>query len=162
MAATLRIDWMLTTVGFFALVGLVGSGLYPGSMVGVPGQTSNMAPPTLCIVALVLFQAGVAELLRPSLTPKLERPGWWRRTTEVMTRFAVPLFLFHTTGMALSRAVEFGIRGEINESPDIDLEWWLMRPLAVIGPLLFTLPVIFIFGRRWTRPAKPPAIARSP
>ena len=43
------------------------------------------------------------------------------------------------------------IRGDINESPDIDLEWWLMRPLSVIGPLLCTLPVIFIFGRRWTR-----------
>ena len=63
----------------------------------------------------------------------------------------MPLFLFHTTGMALSRAVEFVIRGEINESPVIDLTWWLMRPLAVIGPLLCTLPVIFVFGRRWTR-----------
>jgi hypothetical protein len=72
-----------------------------------------------------------------------------------MTRFAMPLFLFHTTGMALSRAVEFMIRGDINESPHIDLEWWLLRPLSVIGPLLFTLPVIFIFGRRWTRAPKP-------
>ena len=162
VGASRRIDWMLTTVGFFALVGLVGSGLYPGSMVGVPGETSNMAPPTLCIVALVLFQAGVAELLRPSLTPRIERPGWWRRATEVMTRFAMPLFLFHTTGMALSRAVEFVVRGDINESADIDLQWWLLRPLSVIGPLLFTLPVIFIFGRRWTRASKPAAAARSP
>lgn len=161
MAAPRQIAWMLSTVGFFALVGLVGSGLYPGSMVGVPGQTSNMAPPTLCIVALVVFQAGVAALLRPALTPKLERAGAWRSTTEVMTRFAMPLFLFHTTGMALSRALEFVIRGDINESASIDLEWWLMRPLSVIGPLLCTLPVIFVFGRRWTRSPKAVTDVRS-
>jgi hypothetical protein len=29
-----------------------------------------------------------------------------------------------------------------------DAVWWLSRPLAVIGPLLCTLPVIYLFGRR--------------
>jgi len=33
-----------------------------------------------------------------------------------------------------------------------------MRPLSVIGPLLCTLPVIFVFGRRWTRASRPSAI----
>ena len=28
-------------------------------------------------------------------------------------------------------------------------QWWLLRPVAILGPLLFTLPVIFLFGRRW-------------
>jgi hypothetical protein len=36
-----------------------------------------------------------------------------------------------------------------------DLWWWLKRPVAFVGPLLFTLPVIYLFGRRWTR--KPPS-----
>ena len=89
-----RVDWeyqsprarqlarILTLGGLFALVGLVFSGQYPGSMVGVPGQGSNMAPPTVCIIALTVFQVGVAELIRPSV---LERwapagcsPGRWR------------------------------------------------------------------------------------
>jgi hypothetical protein len=26
--------------------------------------------------------------------------------------------------------------------------WWLSRPLAIIGPLLCTLPVIYLFRRR--------------
>ena len=60
-----QIDAALMWAGLFGLVGLVGSGLYPGSMVGVPGETSNMAPPTLCIVALLAFQMGVAEMARP-------------------------------------------------------------------------------------------------
>ena len=72
-----RIDWayqsprtrqqalIMTFAGLFGLIGLVFSGLYPGSMVGVPGEDSNMAPPTLCIIALTIFQVGVAELIRP-------------------------------------------------------------------------------------------------
>src|SRR4029077_20353441 len=61
-----RIDWayqsprtrqqarIMRFAGLFGLIGLVFSGLYPGSMVGVPGEDSNMAPPTVCIIALTL------------------------------------------------------------------------------------------------------------
>jgi hypothetical protein len=162
VAAHRRMDTNLLLVGLFALVGLVGSGLYPGSMVGVPGaETSNMAPPTVCILALVLFQAGVAELLRPWVTARLVRPRW-ARVNEVINRFSMPLFLFHTTGMALSRAVMYGVRGEVNEAREPSLEWWLMRPLSFIGPLLFTLPVIWLFGRRWTKPAPTPTSTETP
>lgn len=157
VAAPRRIDWTLTLVGFFGLVGLVFSGLYPGSMVGVPGQGSNMAPPTLCILALVMFQVGVAELARPWVEKRMQVSKQWARVTSVMTRFAMPLFLFHTTGMALSRAVEWLLRGSVNEPTRPDLEWWLGRPLAIVGPLLCTLPVIYLFGRKWTRARPAPA-----
>src|SRR6195952_309532 len=101
--------WMLTFVGLFLLVGLVFSGLYPGSMVGVPGQGSNMAPPTVCILALTLFQVGVAHPLGPSVLRLLGTGKLFYRFVAGLTRFALPLFLFHTTGMALSRAVEWTI-----------------------------------------------------
>jgi hypothetical protein len=65
VAARRTVDWTLLLGGLFGLAGLVGSGLYPGSMVGVPGERSNTAPPTLCIVALLVFQAGLAEILPP-------------------------------------------------------------------------------------------------
>ncbi len=148
--ATRRIDWTLMWGGMFALAGLVFSGLYPGSMVGVPGERSNMAPPSLCIVALVAFQAGVAEILRPSMERRLERSGW-QRANDTINRFSMPLFLFHTTGMALHRAVKYAIAGERNEPTSPDLWWWLSRPLAIVGPLLFTLPVIYLFGRQWVK-----------
>ena len=150
VAATRRNDWTLLWGGLFGLAGLVGSGLYPGSMVGVPGERSNMAPPTLCIVALVLFQAGVVEVLRPWMERRLDRPRWMR-VTEVINRFSMPLFLFHTTGMALHRAVRYAVAGERNEAREPTLWWWLYRPLAFIGPLLFTLPVIYLFGRQWMK-----------
>lgn len=147
---TRRVDWTLLWAGCFTLAGLVFSGLYPGSMVGVPGERSNMAPPSICIVALVAFQAGVAEILRPTMERRLQRPRWeWFNST--INRFSMPLFLFHTTGMALHRAVKYAVAGERNEPTLPDLWWWLTRPFAVLGPLLFTLPVIYLFGRQWVR-----------
>ncbi|RIJ71126.1 acyltransferase [Nakamurella silvestris] len=168
-----RIDWgyqsernrqlarLFTFGGLFLLIGLVFSGLYPGSMVGVPGQGSNMAPPTLCIIALTIFQVGMAELLRPWILRKLGKGGLFARATAVFTRFALPLFLFHTTGMALSRAVEWSIFGTESEATNPDLTWWLLRPVSIIGPLLATMPVIYLFGRRWQNKPEP-VKARTP
>jgi peptidoglycan/LPS O-acetylase OafA/YrhL len=153
VTAPRRTDWTLLWAGMAGLAGLVFSGLYPGSMVGVPGQRSNMAPPTLTIVALLIFQAGVAEILRPRLEPRLERPRW-KRVSETVNRFSMPLFLFHTTGMALWLAVRYLLAGQSNETREPTLGWWLLRPLAFIGPLLFTLPVIYLFGRRWVKPVR--------
>jgi hypothetical protein len=61
VAAPRRFAWSLTLGGLFAMLGLTNMGLYPRSMVGVPGEDiSNMAPPTLCIVALTLLQVGLS------------------------------------------------------------------------------------------------------
>jgi hypothetical protein len=148
-----RLGWTLLWAGFAGLAGLVGSGLYPGSMVGVPGERSNMAPPTLCIVALVLFQAGVAEVLRPRMEVLMERP-LMERVNSAINRFSMPLFLFHTTGMAMDRAARYALHGNTNEAREPTLWWWLSRPLSFVGPLVFTLPVIFLFGRQWVRPKR--------
>ncbi len=158
IAATRRADWTLLWAGLAALAGLVASGLYPGSMVGVPGETSNMAPPTLCIVALVAFQAGFAEVIRPRVEVRLLRPRW-ARVNETINRFSMPLFLFHTTGMALHRAARYALAGSRNEAREPTLSWWLYRPLAFIGPLLFTLPVIYLFGRQWVKKPRRSAVA---
>jgi hypothetical protein len=31
------------------------------------------------------------------------------------------------------------------------LTWWLLRPVSMVGPLLATLPVIYLFSRRHRR-----------
>ena len=155
LAATRRSDYTLLWAGLFGLSALVASRLYPGSMVGVPGERSNMAPPTLCIVALVLFQAGFAEVIRPWMETRLPRPRW-SRVNEAINRFSMPLFLFHTTGMALSRAVTYAIAGGENEPTKPTGWWWVSRPFSVILPTVFTLPVIYLFGRKWVKPAQKP------
>jgi hypothetical protein len=160
VAAPRQVDLALLFGGLFGLIGLVASGLYPGSMVGVPGdKLSNMAPPTLVIVALLVFQVGVAEMIRPFVLRMLQRSRW-AAFNRTMARFALPLFLFHTTGMALARGIDyFALRHSIVDDRTPDLIWWLNRPLAVLGPLLTTLPVIALFGRRWTRAKPSPAEA---
>ncbi len=154
-----RVAWGLMWGGLFTLAALVGSQLYPGSMVGVPGERfSNMAPPTICILALLLFQAGVALLVRPWVLHRLRTSARWATVSDVINRFSLPLFLFHSTGMALWAAFgHFVLDNEQLRRPD--LQWWLTRPLAFIGPLVLTLPVIFLLGRQYVkkRPTGPPA-----
>jgi hypothetical protein len=143
-------DFALLWGGFFGLIGLVFSGLYPGSMVGVPGERfSNMAPPTFLMVSLLLFQIGVVEVLRPPMETILERPRW-NAVNELINRLALPLFLFHMTGLAVWWFISWLVTRDLSDRTP-DTVWWLTRPLAVIGPLLCTLPVIALFGRRWIR-----------
>jgi hypothetical protein len=152
VAAGRRVGWMLAWGGLFGLAALVGSGLYPGSMVGVPGQkVSNMAPPTICIVALVFFQAGVALLIRPWVLDKLETSRRWEVTSSVINGFSLPLYLFHSTGMAMWAAVTHFVF-DVDEVRRPDATWWLTRPVAFVGPLLFTLPIILLLARREPRP----------
>jgi hypothetical protein len=159
VAAGRRWAWVLTWSGLFGLAALVGSGLYPGSMVGVPGERfSNMAPPTLCIVALVFFQAGIALLLRPWVLHRLETSARWSATNTVINRFSLPLFLFHSTGMALWGAFAyFVLDADLQRQPDA--EWWWSRPFGFVGPLLATLPIILLLApdRRPREPRSTPA-----
>ena len=97
--------WCFVWGGLLGLVGLVLTNIYPPSMVGVPGdRISNMGPPTLCIVALCFFQTGLVLLVRPWILERLRRPGW-AQANEVVNRFALPLFLFYTTGWAIAFAL---------------------------------------------------------
>ena len=61
--------------GLAALAGLTASGVWPQSMVGLPGdRVSNMNPPSLCIVALTVWLVGLAMLVRDPVTRWLHRP----------------------------------------------------------------------------------------
>jgi hypothetical protein len=75
-----RIHAALAACGLAALGALTGSGAWPPSMVGLPGErVSNMSPPSLCIVALTVWLVGLAMLVRPTVTHWLRRPapGRW-------------------------------------------------------------------------------------
>ena len=61
-------------------------------------------------------------------------------------------FLFHTTGLVL--ALYIGARLGFYQKRQPDAKWWLFRPFSFVGPLLWTMPVIYLFGRRWAKPAK--------
>ncbi|MDZ4826121.1 MAG: hypothetical protein SGJ13_06600 [Actinomycetota bacterium] len=129
----------------FALSVLTNMGLYPRSMVGVTGERfSNMGPPTLCIVALMAFQAGTVLLIRPAALRWLERPGparfaAWANATSMT------VFLWHLTGYAIFYTA---VRVGGYHAPErTTLAWWAERPLWLLGPLACTIPLVFLFRR---------------
>src|SRR5439155_778143 len=77
----------------------------------------------------------------------LARPHW-RRLNELINTYALPLYLFHSTGMTLWLMSVYGLyKHRLGDDRSPDLIWWAERPLAIAGPLLFTVPLIALFGR---------------
>lgn len=149
VAAPTRVGWMFLWGGLFALIALTNMGFYPRSVVGVPGDRfSNMGPPTLAIVGLILLQVGLVIVLRGPVLHRLDSSVGWQRLFRWVNENSLGLFLFHTTGMAVAVAVIFlttGYRPPATPS----VEWWLTRPLWLIAPAIGTYP--FLVGyRRFT------------
>ena len=80
---------------------LTGTGMYPPSMVGLPGDRSNMSPPTVCIVALTVWQLGLVMLARARVSAWLARRGPWTAVIAVGS-MAMTLYLWHLPAMAAS------------------------------------------------------------
>jgi peptidoglycan/LPS O-acetylase OafA/YrhL len=146
-----RTGWMFAWGGFFGLVALTNMGFYPRSQVGVPGERfSNMGPPTLTIVALTFLQIGLVIIVRPWVIEQLDSNERWQRAFGWVTHNSLPLYLFHSTGMAIAVAVIFVVFGYV-PPPEPDLEWWLTRPLWLLAPFVATLPLIGLYHRTFGR-----------
>jgi hypothetical protein len=144
--APARFGHVLILIGFAALVGLTNMGLYPRSMVGTGSaldRFSNMGPPTLPIIALFTLQLGIVVAVRNRLEEWAARPRV-SRAIEWLSRNAMPLFLWHSVGFAaffvLYRAFD-----PVPGAPTA--EWWLTRPLWLVGPALLTLPLLAASAR---------------
>jgi hypothetical protein len=145
VSAGRRVAVAICAGGLFGLVGLTSMGLYPRSMVGVPGQTfSNMDPPTLCIVALCLLQIGIAMCVRPALVAWLEPPRI-QHLTDWMSRRSMTVLLWHFVGFAFAYAALWQLGLHAPQAPNPT--WWAERPLYVVTPALLTAPMIMAFGR---------------
>ena len=144
--APTRFGHALMLIGFGALVGLTNMGLYPRSMVGTTSTAdrfSNMGPPTLPIIALLVLQIGLVVAHRERILELAERPRI-RRFVAWLSANAMPLFLWHAVGFALFYAL---MRFVVSVPETPSLEWWLTRPLWVLGPALFTAPLLTLTRR---------------
>jgi fucose 4-O-acetylase-like acetyltransferase len=153
----------LAVSGFSGLVALTAWGPYPTSMVGMPGERmSNMAPPTVCIVALIALLTGLVVLARPLVTRWLARPRVWTGVVA-LNGVIMTVFLWHLTALLL--AVFLLLPRGLFPQPAVGTgAWWLTRPLW-FGVLLVLLGgLVAIFGRL-ERPAPVayvPAPSRTP
>jgi fucose 4-O-acetylase-like acetyltransferase len=136
--------------GLVCLVVLTGTGLYPASMVGLPGDQSNMNPPTICIVALTVWQVALVMLARGRVSAWLARRGPWTAVIAVGS-MAMTIYLWHLTAMAIVLGLVLAAHGPL-PSPGGAL-WWATRPLwlallaAVLAPMALLLS-------RFERPAR--------
>ncbi|MGW6721327.1 acyltransferase family protein [Streptomyces sp. NPDC054995] len=146
----LRRAALLAGGGLIAAIALVAFGPYPLSMVGMPGEkVSNMAPPTLALLAHGLWLVGAVELLRAPAARLLERPRVWR-TVVAANGVAMTAFLWHLTAM-------FGVYGALL-ALDVELPepasaaWWTQVPLRLALAAALTAALVAAF-RTFERPA---------
>ncbi|MET7411470.1 acyltransferase family protein [Streptomyces rubiginosohelvolus] len=146
----LRRAALLAGGGLVTATALVALGPYPLSMVGMPGEkVSNMAPPTLALLAHGLWLVGAVELLRAPAARLLERPRVWR-TVVAANGVVMTAFLWHLTAM-------FGVYGALL-ALDVDLPepasaaWWAQVPLRLALAAALTAALVAAF-RTFERPA---------
>ena len=153
---------LLAGAGLSALVILTAWGGYPVSLVGVPGHPrSNAQPPSLAMVAGIVWLVGLALLLRPAAQRLVSGDAWWRRTDR-LHGLLLTTFIWHVSAVSVGAWIW---RAAGWPEPDIGSKaWWALRPawVALLMPPLLLL--LWLFGRfeihRAPRPAPPITLAR--
>ncbi|KJY46511.1 acyltransferase [Streptomyces sp. NRRL S-444] len=140
----LRADGRITRPGLLAAAGLTGAvllvayGPYPLSMVGMPGEkVSNMAPPTLALLAHGMWLVGAVQLLARPAGAWLARPRVWRGVVAA-NGVAMTAFLWHLTAMLAEPA---------------SAAWWAQVPLRLLAAAGLTAVLVALF-RRFEAPVR--------
>lgn len=133
-------------VGLASMVALTTLGPYPVSLVGLPGdRISNMAPPSVVVLALTVWLVALVLLLRPAATRVLQRPKAWLAVVRV-NAVVLTVFLWHLTALVLVVAAAAGVRAP---QPDVATwQWWLVRPLW-FALLVAVLAGLVVAAARW-------------
>ncbi|MFI5667227.1 acyltransferase [Streptomyces sp. NPDC051704] len=153
----LRADGRITRPGVLAAAGLLGAvllvayGPYPLSMVGMPGEkVSNMAPPTLALLAHGAWLVGAVELLKAPAAALLARPRVWRGVVAA-NGIAMTAFLWHLTAMLAVYAAQLGLGLRL---PDpATAAWWAQVPVRLLAAAALTGVLVALF-RRFEAPGR--------
>jgi fucose 4-O-acetylase-like acetyltransferase len=140
----------LGAAGLAGLVVLTGTGAYPPSMVGLPGDESNMSPPTVCIVALVVWQVALVMLARRRVSAWLARRGPWTAVVALGS-MAMTLYLWHITAMVALYGLVLAAGGPL-PAPG-SAAWWASRPLWLALLAAALTPMALVLSRL-ERPAR--------
>ena len=146
-----------------ALAVMIGSGLYPLTMVPIAGTDApnNLAPPSAALIALGLVQLGVALLLRRPVTRWLERPRAWV-VVALPGSHLMTIFLWHQTAMLAVTAAVYPT-GLWPVGEHIDATWWLTRPLWILLCAIVLALLALAFGKfESVAPPAPTRLSRVP
>ncbi|MEV4183170.1 acyltransferase [Streptosporangium canum] len=133
--------WVMALTGYGLAAALVAFGPYPGSMIGMPGAAvSNMAPPTIALLAVAFGQIGLALALRGWIVALAEWPGVARVIAWAAPRM-MTVYLWHMSALAVVTGVVVVGLGISTPEPGTSAwlsgwpHWLLMLALAM-SPLL--------------------------
>jgi hypothetical protein len=146
--------WFMAIGGFAVMLSLTQMDAYPSSMVGCcSDEISNMAPPTLAIMALGIWQIGLTMLIRPLLTRWLSHQGPWKAVIAVNGSI-MTLFLWHLSALVIVVAALYPLGFP---QPKLGTAaWWLTRPLWLACLVVVLSGLVLLFGR-FERPDLDPA-----
>ena len=153
--------WLLAAVGVGGLFVLTGAGGYGRSMVGVGGGRSNTFPPSLALVALGVWQFGLALLLRPAVDRWLDRPRAWAAVVGA-NGMAMTVFLWHLTALVIVAVVALPT-GLMPQPAVGSAAWWAWRPVWLVVLAVALVPLVWAFARVELRrvPAPAPGAVRA-
>lgn len=135
---------MLTGYG---LLGLAGAALpYPAAMVGLDGhKLSNMGPPTLMVVLLAVGQLGLIGLCSDQLRSLARRH---EQLLSRMGQWSMTVYAWHLLAYAMFWALLVRLGWPVLST--VSASWWAQRPLWLVGPMVFAIPVCGL-ARRFDR-----------
>ncbi len=131
-----------------ALALLIGLGLYPVSMIGVPGQrVQNTSPPTVAMLAFACTQAAIVVLLAPALNRAL-RAGFVQRLLATANSNVMALYLWHMIPVVIVAIVGYPA-GLLPQPVEGTAEWWLARlEWLVILSLVTAVEMVLLYWGR--------------
>jgi hypothetical protein len=145
LAGTRALPWALG--GLAALLVLVTLGGYPVSMISVPGEeVSNSRPPTLMLLALGAFHAGLVLSCEGAARRWLARLGPWTATVLVNGTI-MTLYLWHASALVLVVGAAWALGGVGLGLAPGSAAWWATRPLWLALLAAVLAPLVAVFGR---------------
>jgi peptidoglycan/LPS O-acetylase OafA/YrhL len=136
------------------LVVLTSLDVYPRSMVAYEeGEISHLYPTTVGVAVLATFQLAVILLIGAWLERWLERRGPWKAVVAV-NAVIMTVFVWHMTALLIAIGTYESLGFELASEPT--LAWWLERPLWVVFPAVFMVPLLAIFHPVESRTAPEP------
>jgi fucose 4-O-acetylase-like acetyltransferase len=136
------------SAGVLAL--LLWPGLYPVSMIGVPGQAvQNTDPPSLAMLAFGCAQAGLAISVAPMLNRVLCGRAV-RRALALANTNVMALYLWHMIPVVIVAIVAYPA-GLLPQPAEGTATWWLARWewVLVLGVVTAVELVLLWWGRRF-------------
>lgn len=131
-----------------ALALLIWLGLYPVSMIGVPGQAvQNTTPPTVAMLAYGCTQAGLAIAVAPALNRAL-RTVLVQRVLSTANANVMALYLWHMVPVVIVAIVAYPA-GLLPQPLEGTAAWWLVRlEWVVILSLVTAVEMVLLWWQR--------------